>query len=642
MEKKANLKEKAKEIKEIASKDNNVLIIAVFVVIIIGILMFVNFVLNVFNLNIDKKSDIKAVRKVLSTKFNDVKCVDSTCKYVIATIGDETAKTVYEVYDLNGRRVVSYAVNYKKENIGKVNIIGATNNYFVTRVQEGKRYSYVLRNTNGKEKYISKERINILSDKLAVIKDNDKNIIVNKNGKILIDNVDSYNSYVDGKVNQLVKKNVKLIINEKGDTILKNYSISEDVKKDDKTKYLIVQNTKNDKYYYFSVKSLKIIGDSFDEFDYDDNAQVIISKKENKELVKYLLKDNGNTEKYTKDATLAYNSIAKKIDSENYYLYRYGINDINQKIVFVNNKKDNSFGTYNVKNKKYSKMFDYKTSSSMSGALVYEIYDNVLRITCSKYYCEHNQNIIYDISKNKKIYEDENDDVTISEFTMYDNNYKVVKYSYSSSNRDYAGKSYLYDKNNKVIKKDINHIAVIDKNVRFGSNKNSSLLLYSTKAKKFVNNDKTLASKVTLADKDFYRYKDSKSYINIYNSKGDKIIRIPSDSYITYTNSYVIYLEKNVVKMFNAKNNRTRKYVLKNGDKLNDETGEISSPYRGVFFVNNTTNKVVKVVNAKGRNLKKIRNVELSSIDRNTDGSVLIFVKKFNKNTDLYGLYVAK
>lgn len=633
-----------KELKEkIEKKDNNVLIVTVLVVIIIALLLLINFVLNIFNSNIDKESDIRAVKKILGTKYNAIKCIDSNCKYVVTTSGDETKKTTYNVYDLNGRRVAYYNIDYSKNDNKQTEIINASNNFIITRTLNEKKYLYVLRNTKGKAKYSSNERINILSDKLAVIKVDSKYNIVDKNGKIIIDNVSKYNSYYDGKYNVITKNAKNSIINESGKTLLKNYSISEEIKNNDKVEFLIIKNEKTEKYYYFSIKSSKKIGNSFENYSFNDFDQIIITKKENKKEVKYILNNNGSQEKYKKDLDLTYESITKKIDSDTYYIYRYGISDSNQKYILVNNKKDNNFGVLNTKNKKFKKMFDYKTTASLSGALVSEIDGtNILRITCSKYYCEENKNIIYDISDNKIIYEDKNDNAVISEFTLYNNNYKVIKYSYSSSNKEFAGKSYLYDNKNNIVNSSDNQIAIIDSTRKLGTSKNNNLLLYSIKNKKFINNDNSLASKVILLDKDFYRFIDSKDMINVYNSKGEKQINISSDSYITYTNSYIIYIDNNVVKMFNAKNNKTKKYKLKNNDKLNDENGDITSPYRGVFFVNNSTTKTVKVINGKGRTIKKIRNVELSTVEKKSDGSALIFVKTFDKNTDVYGLYIAR
>ena len=75
---------------------------------------------------------------------------------------------------------------------------------------------------------------------------------------------------------------------------------------------------------------------------------------------------------------------------------------------------------------------------------------------------------------------------------------------------------------------------------------------------------------------------------------------------------------------------------------MNDAAGDIISPYRGALFINNSTNKYIKVVNRNGRVIKKIKNAEIESVKRNSDKNVVIITTDISKKTINYGLYIAK
>ena len=644
-------KKTEKETKTITKKeenkkvDNNIVIVTGLVAAILVILLFINFI---FSGNIGKanlKDDIKSVKKILSTKYNDISCVGTKCEYVVGTTGDSLKKTTYNVFNLSGRKVATFKIDYSKKSAKSTDIVDATDNFIITRTTNKKRFSYVLRSTKGKKKYTSKDRIDIINDKLVAARDESSFNIVDKNGKIIISDIDSYDKYADGKYfNVTVKKN-KYIANAQGEEALKKYYISEEIKNEnDETRFLIVKSTKNDSYSYFDVKKAKIVGEKFDSYTVDEDKNVIISKRMNEETKRYLLKDNGKQVEYTDDTDNVYDKIVKKVDSEKYYVYRYGINSAKQKFVVANDKEKRSLGILNIKNNKFNKLFDYSGTSSSLGAIV-TVIDNekdvYLRITCSKYYCGETQNYIYNLTRNKQIYKENKSDVIISEFALYNDSYKVVKYSYSSDDSEYAGNSFIYDKKNKKVASNDFAMAIVDKKLLVGSVRTSGLAIYSVKEKKVLNKNTNLATKIELGDNIFFRFNTKKNRTLVYKLNGNKIIDIPASSYLSYTNNYIVYLDNNDLKIYNSVNNRTKRYKLRSNEKLNDEFGEMVNPYRGVIVVNNSSNKNVKIVSHKARVLRKIRNVELSTVKKNANGNLLIIVKSTEKSKDVYGLYVA-
>ena len=76
---------------------------------------------------------------------------------------------------------------------------------------------------------------------------------------------------------------------------------------------------------------------------------------------------------------------------------------------------------------------------------------------------------------------------------------------------------------------------------------------------------------------------------------------------------------------------------------MNDGSGTMITPYRNSMFINNSTDKYIKVINFKGKTLKKIKKVEITDVEINiSEKKAFIIVKKNSKKGDQYGLYVAE
>ena len=115
-------------------------------------------------------------------------------------------------------------------------------------------------------------------------------------------------------------------------------------------------------------------------------------------------------------------------------------------------------------------------------------------------------------------------------------------------------------------------------------------------------------------------------------------------------NSNVIYFNYNNYKFLfmgdagiEKEKDILNKYKLKDNEKLNAASGSVISPYRNAIFVNNSSDKYIKVINFKGNQIKKIKNLEISSVELNKDNDkAFIIVKKNTNEGSLYGLYVAE
>lgn len=611
------------------NKSTNYKSIIFLVIIILLVLTFIKSVMINVGDNTNELKDIKSIKKVLSTKYDNIRCVSKKCDYVIGTVGNGLGKTTYNIFNMDGKKVAYYKVDYSKKESKMTDIYAASDNYIITRTLINNVYFYVLRNNKGKEKYSSNSKMVAVNNNLIMVQDNDIYKLLDKKGRIVVNNIKQYEEYVDGKFVSIISKNDKFIVGEKGNRMLDNHIISRQIT----DKSFIVQNTKTNLYNYFDVNKNKKIGKSFNSYSLDSENNIIIYRTSNNE--KYILKNNG---KQIKSNSNFYENIIKNIDSEKYYVYQSGIKNQNQKYVVANNKSDKSLGILNVKTKKFSKLYKYSNDENILNSTVSDIKNDknvIVRITCLKEYCGENKNIIYNLTSNKKIYSEAKKDVTISDFILYDNGYKVIKYSSVSSNQDYEGKSVLYDKNNKELENNRYDIVIVDNEIKIGNIGSGRVILYSSKNKKKINEIDSLASKLMVNDKVFFKYKKNNNAI-FYKLNYGKVFEISQDDYALYTNNYIVYTSDNKIYMYNTQKNKTKKYRLKNNESMSNESGELINPYRGLIVINNNSSNKIKALSCKGSTIKYIQNSQLSETKKAENGRLLLIVKNGKK----YGLFV--
>ena len=109
-----------------------------------------------------------------------------------------------------------------------------------------------------------------------------------------------------------------------------------------------------------------------------------------------------------------------------------------------------------------------------------------------------------------------------------------------------------YDKNNKEVFKSDQQIVLADRKLVFGKEpSNYSLILYSTKAKKALNDSESLADKISIGNSYLYKFSaNEKTYL--YNSVGDKlkVINNANASFI-YSTETIMYIENDKVFIIN-------------------------------------------------------------------------------------------
>ena len=256
--------------------------------------------------------------------------------------------------------------------------------------------------------------------------------------------------------------------------------------------------------------------------------------------------------------------------------------------------------------------------------------------------CKESTMIVYDMINNKELYRTSDKENVAQNYAQYED-YKVIKYSLTSSD-DYKGKYVLYNNKNKEVMKSSNQIVVIDKEFTFGKTpSNQSLILFSAKKNKALNNDNNLASKIIINTTFVYKYSDeSKTYL--LNSKGKQLKELGNSSAsLIYSKDAIIYIENNRVFIVNPVDNKTNAYKLKNNEKINDNSGENIAPYKNGLYINNTVDNYFKVVNVKGRQIKKVKNSSIDKVRYNKkNNTVIIISKRVKDNNNLYGLYIAK
>lgn len=647
-----------KEVKDTDSKEVNKNNSNKFILLAVGIILLVVviiFCITNFLSGSSSNKNISSVKRVLKTKYSYIDCIDYDCTGFVAMKGDKLKKVTVELLNSEGKKVASYTEKYDSDDKNVRTPYQLTDEYFIMRSMNSddlKDIKYSIMTKKGKEVYTTSNKLTVINEEFIAMEDEktDKYSILDTKGKEKYNNISDIDTYVDGKFISFKIDSDYTILNEKGDKILDGYRIAKVVEDDsDEVLYFVVEDIKKDTYYYYDIDKSEVVGDGFSSYKTGEKTgELIISKKVNNETVKYTLNKNGKQTKIEDevDTSEIVAEIKESLDTDKYYLYSASVTKKGQKNILVDNKTEKSLGILNLDTNKFTAIYTYNSEKSYFYSTVDKLNEDdsdlYLRISCSKNYCGTPRTVIYDFEHTKEIYKVEDESLIVSDYIGYEDGYKVVKYSYSSDNDDYKGKYVLFDKNNKELLKSSNRIAVIDKEVEFGSEYTYSLTLYSAKEKKALNTEDEDATIITVGKQKLYKYIDEDDNTVICNLDGEKVVSSKSE-YLKYTNTNIIYLEDDKIFIYDAAKDKTRKYKLKENEKINDASGDIIPSYKGAVFVNNSTDKYVKVVNSKGKVIKKINKVEIYSVKQSDDNdNVFIIVKGNGKTGNLYGLYIAK
>ena len=604
-------------------KRKNILIISIISLLILVIILY--FIINNIQIN-----------KILSAKYDDIKCVDSNCNGIIASKDGKNKEFV--LLDSNGKIISKFKNNKTTYNISVI-----SKNYFISVDQnDDNKTTYILYNKKGKQVYKTNEKLEKINDEYILVNnDNEKYTILSKHGEKKYSNINEINILDNGKYIYAQIGKEYVIFNEKLDKVLTNYTVDKEVKdKNDKLLYLIVKDTKSEEYNYFDIKSSKIIGESFSSYKESDNEdEFLITKKVNNSKATYILYKNGKQKKSdnSKSQIELVNDI-KSILNKDYYLYTSTVSSESNKYVLVDNLKENSIGTFNLKTKKYTEIYKYSKTENIYSTVnkIESKNKEYYQISCGSNTCDTPVSVVYNLTDNKEILRNNDSDKIVKNYTQYENNYKVIKYAKTGENEDYNGKYVLYDNNNKEVSKLDNEIVVIDSKMIIGNDvSDSKIALYNSKTKKMLT--ETKGEIINLNKENLYKYTNDNNEEFIVDNKGKEIAQKSSNEVLVYSGDSILSGDKSL-EVYNLNTNNKINYSLTKNEEITDVTSSTIKPYKGLIYVNNTKNNYFKIIKANGKE-KKVKKLTINRIMENDEKNVIIITKN---NSNKYGLYIIK
>lgn len=578
---------------------------------------------------------VTRVSKVLGYKYYKIECISEKCDYVAAYKGSKKGNTEIRIINSNGKTVVKYKEDYSKTEYKRVPV-AATTNYAILAKKDNKGYTtgYVVVNSKGKEILTEDDTtLFVITNELFYSEKDNLYTVYDYTGKIIYDGVKELTFYNNNKIVTFVSSELN-IMNDKSERILDGYKIVEEVKNDDETLYLVIGD-QNNNYYFFDVKNNKIVGDSFNSYIVMSNNKLLITKKINNEVKKYLLNTKGESEKEVISNSDIYDKLTKNIDKDTYKIIDDSVFSINQKGLLVKNTKDNSIGTYEIKTGNYNKLFSFK--EGIDGEInVYTLYESLdevyLQVGCSSSYCNEENILVFNPISNKVSFNITGFEKEIKNYREYSGNYKVVTYT----DKTYG----LFDDSNNEILTSENNIVVIDQEILIDDDfSKSNVLLYSSKDKKLLNNNDNLAILDEKSNYKIYKIFEDK-YLYLYSLDGVLIKKIPIESSsVSFGDKYALYIENNNVNVINLMKNKTKSLDITTKQLVLDSNGAVIPPYKGAIVITDTNDNTVKVFNYNKKMIKKIKNSKVESVGFDEENNKIFLITKQDKN---YGLFIIK
>lgn len=603
----------------------NKIIITIFLLFILIILCYFIF------------SDSK-ISKILSAKYDNIKCITSDCDGIIALKKEKNKEMVF-LLDSNGKAISKY----EKSN-DEYEPYALSRNYFISVSQndDKSKITYIIYNKKGKQIYKTKEKLEKINDDyILASSDNEKYSIINKNGKVVYSDIKEVNLYDNNKFISAKLDDNYILFNEKLERILTNYTVDKEIKdKNDKILYLIVKDVNTEEYSYFDIKSSKIIGESFSSYKESENEdEFLITKKVNNSKVTYILYKNGKQKKSgnNKSQIELVNDLKKEL-GKNYYLYTSTVSNENNRYALVDNLKEKSIGTYDVKTKKYTEIYKYSNKENIYSTVnkVDSKNKDYYQISCSSNTCDTPVSVVYNLTDNKEILKNNDSDKIVRNYTQYENNYKVIKYAKTGENEYYRGKYVLYDNNNKEVSKLDNEIVVIGSKMIIENDiSDSKIALYDSKNQKMLT--ETKGEIINLNNEKLYKYTNDNNEEFIVDNTGKKIATKSSNDVLVYSDDSILSGDKSL-EVYNLNTNKKINYSLTKNEEITDITSSVIKPYNGLIYVNNTKNNYFKIITSNGKE-KKIKKLTINRIMQNKEKDVIIITKN---SSNKYGLYIIK
>lgn len=606
-----------------SKKGKKILCLLVTILILIILIFVVYYIIS--------GEGITRVKRVLPLKYDEIKCIDTSCSAIVAKRND-----VITLINGKGKKVARY-----KENTN-IEPYQVSNEYFLSRkiTDNTDENEYYINDKTGKKIYTTKNFLEIFNNDYILQKNDEKYSILNKQGKEIYSNITEIKKYLDGEYIYLKIGNEDSIVDNKLNNILSNYKIEKLIN----DKYFILKNTKEDVFCYFSIKNKKIILNNFESYKENNDGTIVVTKRENNEENKYILKENGKLEKKENITQVQIiNKIKEKIDNSKYYIYTVSIKDENVKNILVDNKQTNEFGVLNIDNNKFNPLYSYTKSENYYSTInkLNSENENYYQIVCNIDSCSNIKVLIYDVDKSEILYKNENQNLIIQLYKQYADNYKVIKYSSNSNDDKYKDKYVLYNDKNEEILSSNNEIVVVDKILLYGDISSKDLVLYNSKNNKILNGQKS-AQRLKLGNKVFYKYLDDNNFTIILDDKSEEIVK-SNEKNIKYTDDNIVYLDGNNVNVYDINTSITKTYRLEKNEEITDYSNNIISAYNGGIFINNKEENYIKVINKNGKLIKKINKVQLNYVYNNEENNnVFIIVKRKKDLKTTYGLYLAK
>lgn len=606
----------------------------IYVIVSIFAIVAIVFLVKYFS-----SKNIKMVRNILKPVYSDITCIDDNCSSIKATKENKKGDKTVELYNDKIKKVGSYVLKDGKKD--KKQIVSIKDVYFIINENE---YYYVF-NKSFKELYKTNNALISLNQKY-ILEKGEKYTLLNYKGEKLFENISEYNLYNNQKIIEIVTENKYVIYDEVKNKILNGYKIDKEVTdSENNTLYLVVKNVKTGVYQYYDCNNYKMIGDSFENYTVTTDNELVVSKRENGTKVDYKINTKGEQTKLDKSFLKVeeINNISKDMNDDEYYLYSVSVYESNQNVVLVDNKKSKEFGFYDLKNKKFNKIYSYKTKEDNIYSSVTKLNsdndNNYLEVSCSSKLCGKNLLYVINMKDKKAEFYNENDKIILQNYTQYENGYKMIKYSNKSEDEKYKGKYVLYNDKNEEVSISENEILILGQKVVFGPVKNETVTLYSIKDKKSLNSKN--ANVIKIKNKEYYKYQDEKNNTILLDSNENEMLKVKMSQNLKNGDDSLIYIDNKNVKMY-SDDFKAKNYSLEKNEELMDNNSNDILPYKGAIFINNTKEKYIKIVNFDGMKIRKIKNSTVESVYQNKEKNVYIIAKKEDKNGTNFGLYLAK
>ncbi len=633
------------------------LIILVVVAIIVVILVFVLKGNKGNKLgNIEKTQSVSKVSQLIPSDYQSIDCVDD-CKYFYGYKGEDKLTGKFDFFNETGKKVGEFDLSKVDPTLAvSFDIEEIADSYFIASylIADELDYKYIVYNMKGKV-LLETSGAEKLTNKYFTAENDNKEYIFDNSGKVIYEDIENAKVYNDKYITFRINK-VDKIIDENAKEILSGYTISKVIlDKNDEIDYLIIKNTEESVYNYYNIKDNRKKGDSFTSYKTDDD-KVIITKKVDSKNKNFVLNSNGEQAEYvdnitkTVDTDTYFEAIKENVDMDKYGIFKTALTSENQNYILVDNVSENKFGILDVSKGKFKELGTYKENSSRRLNLkrvsrnedIEGNDDAIYSIECTTYYCDNNLSFIYNFSKNELLVSrDASKESPIYSYKLYDNGYYVIRTA--TSKLDDSNTYFLYDDKGGELLNSKNDIKVIDSKLAYYSatlNDTGKINLYSLKDKKVINLDSSdgiiSVSSQKFDDNKLYQFVSSDNTYLI-NEDGD-VTKLDG---ISKSNDDVgIYLANdNKVSYYNIFTKDTSIYELEKNESMNGSTGKELIPYRNAIFINNSYDNTFKVIGVNGKVLLEKKDLQIHSVSKREDGSILITVIDKDDNK---GIYIAR